>query len=76
MYIEKAFKEDLKRLRLRRYDVCEILECTMPTLKSRIYKPETFTVNEMILLRDNGFDQLINNILKYINENENNKYSW
>jgi len=64
MYIEKAFKDDLKRLRLRRYDVCEILECTMPTLKSRILKPETFTINELVVLKENGFTELHNNIIK------------
>ena len=75
MYKEKALKDDKKSLRLRRYYESEILECTMPTLKSRIYKPETFTVNELMLLRDVGFDKLINNILKYMNKNENDKYS-
>lgn len=64
--IEKAFKGDLKRLRLKRYDVCEMLHCTMPTLKSRINKPETFTVNEIVLLKDNGFSLLYNNLLNII----------
>ena len=63
---EKAFKDDLKRLRLKRYDVCEMLHCTMPTLKSRIKKPQTFTVNEIVMLKDNGFDLLYNNLLNII----------
>ena len=33
---ENLFKDELKSLKLKRYDVCEILKCTMPTLKSRI----------------------------------------
>ena len=46
----------MKQLNLKRYDVCAILRCTMPTLKSRLQKPETFTLGEIHLLQSNDFD--------------------
>ena len=45
----------MKRLNLKRYDVCELLDCTMPTLKSRLKNPETFTIGEVYLLQRNRF---------------------
>tara|TARA_R100001463_G_scaffold128807_1_gene187424 strand:+ start:185 stop:370 length:186 start_codon:yes stop_codon:yes gene_type:complete len=53
---ENEFKGELKRLRLKRYDVCEFLQCTMPTLKSRLKNPMNFTLNEVKILIDNGFE--------------------
>ena len=53
---EQQFKEQMKQLHLKRYDVCAILRCTMPTLKSRLQKPETFTLGEVHLLQSNSFD--------------------
>jgi len=52
---EQQFKEQMKLLNLKRYDVCKILKCTMPTLKSRLQKPETFTLAEVYLLQQNNF---------------------
>lgn len=55
---ETHFKAELKRLNLKRYDVCELLNCTMPTLKSRIQNPESFTVGEIIILQNSDFNLL------------------
>lgn len=46
----------MKRLNLKRYDVCELLQCTMPTLKSRLQNPESFTIGEVIILKNAEFD--------------------
>jgi hypothetical protein len=53
---ESHFKGEMKRLNLKRYDVCELLQCTMPTLKSRLQNPETFTIGEVIILKKAEFD--------------------
>jgi len=53
---ESYFKAEMKRLNLKRYDVCELLQCTMPTLKSRLQNPETFTIGEIIILKNAEFD--------------------
>lgn len=53
---ESHFKGEMKRLNLKRYDVCELLNCTMPTLKSRLQNPETFTIGEVIILKTAEFD--------------------
>jgi hypothetical protein len=52
------FDEDLKKLGLKRYTVCKILNCTMPTLASRLNNPGTFTVKEMNQLKDLGFESM------------------
>lgn len=52
---EQIFKVEMKRLNLRRYEVCKILNCTMPTLKSRLQNPKNFTIGEMIILQENDF---------------------
>jgi hypothetical protein len=52
------FDDDLKKLGLKRYVVCEMLKCTMPTLQSRLNNPGTFTVNEIKTLKDNGFESM------------------
>ena len=62
---ETKFKSEMKRLNAKRYDVCELLNCTMPTLKSRLQQPETFTISEVIILKKAGFD------LSSISENLN-----
>ena len=53
---ESHFKAEMKSLNLKRYDVCELLQCTMPTLKSRLQNPETFTIGEVIILKKAEFD--------------------
>jgi len=53
---ESHFKGEMKRLNLKRYDVCELLNCTMPTLKSRLQNPESFTIGEIIILKTAEFD--------------------
>jgi len=55
----------MKRLNLKRYDVCTLLSCTMPTLKSRLKNPMTFTIAEIIILQHNDF------LLSGISENLN-----
>ena len=62
---EQHFKGEMKRLKLKRYDVCSLLSCTMPTLKSRLKNPETFTIGEVLLLQENKF------ILAQITQNLN-----
>ena len=52
---ENYFKGEMKRLGLKRYEVCSILDCTMPTLKSRLQNPENFTISEISILLDKGF---------------------
>lgn len=53
---ENTFKGEMKRLGLKRYDVCNILSCTMPTLKSRLQNPANFTIHEVSILLDRGFN--------------------
>ena len=53
---ESHFKGEMKRLNLKRYDVCDLLSCTMPTLKSRLQNPESFTIGEIIILQNSDFN--------------------
>ena len=53
---EIHFRRELKRLKLKRYNICKILSCTMPTLKNRIENPGRFTVAEVKKLENSGFD--------------------
>ncbi len=53
---ESQFKGEMKRLNLKRYDVCDLLNCTMPTLKSRLQNPESFTIGEIIILQNSDFN--------------------
>ncbi len=53
---EQNFNNEMKRLKLKRYDVCKTLCCTMPTLKTRLQNPKTFTINEIAVLQTNGFN--------------------
>jgi len=64
---ETYFKTEMKRLRLKRYDVCGLIKCTMPTLKNRIENPKTFTIEEIMILQTNGFNLDIFKILEVIN---------
>lgn len=52
------FDEDLKKLGLKRYVVCKMLKCTMPTLQSRLKNPGSFTVDEILTLKENGFESM------------------
>tara|TARA_Y100000114_G_C11551410_1_gene227335 strand:+ start:141 stop:332 length:192 start_codon:yes stop_codon:yes gene_type:complete len=56
------FEQDLKNLGIKRYTVCKMLKCTMPTLSNRVNNPGNFTIKEIKVLKDNGFvsmDKLI-----------------
>lgn len=49
------FEKDLKTLGIKKYTVCKILGCTMPTLSNRVNNPGKFTVDEIETLKENGF---------------------
>jgi hypothetical protein len=53
---EIEFISDLRRLGLNKKDVAEKLEMTMPTLNSRIEKPETLTVKDLNNLKELEFN--------------------
>lgn len=55
---EMEFINDMKRLQLKRYQVCELLGMTMPTLKSKLKSPDTLTVGEVIALKKLNFKLL------------------
>tara|TARA_R100000995_G_C3392205_1_gene81022 strand:+ start:273 stop:542 length:270 start_codon:yes stop_codon:yes gene_type:complete len=55
IYFKYHFETDLKDLGLKRYTVCKMLNCTMPTLSSRLNNPGTFTVSEIKTLKNEGF---------------------
>lgn len=71
---ENFFKGEMKRLGLKRYEVCDILGCTMPTLKSRLQNPKNFTINELSILMEKGFNMSsLNDMFNFkIQYNENN----
>ena len=52
---EQKFNIEMKRLKLKRYEVCTLLNCTRPTLKTRLKDHMTFTISEVIILQNNGF---------------------
>jgi len=56
MEFELHFRNELKRLKFKRYHVCEILACTMPTLKTKIENPGRFTVDDITKLNNSGFE--------------------
>jgi len=70
---EDYFKGEMKRLSLKRYEVCSILNCTMPTLKSRLQNPQNFTIEEISSLLDKGFNMSsLNDMFNFkIQYNEN-----
>jgi hypothetical protein len=70
---EDYFKGEMKRLSLKRYEVCSILNCTMPTLKSRLQNPQNFTIEEISILLDKGFNMSsLNDMFNFkIQYNEN-----
>lgn len=53
---EIEFISDLRRLGLNKKDVAQKLEMTMPTLNSRIEKPETLTVKDLNNLKELEFN--------------------
>ena len=56
-YIFKGyFEKELKRLGLKKSVVCKLLKCTPPTLKDRINNPGRFTISEINMLENNGFE--------------------
>lgn len=59
---ELAFQNQLNQLGMRRKDVCEALQITMPTLKSRLRNPDRFKVSDLRVLKELKFD--INQLLE------------
>jgi hypothetical protein len=53
---EIYFRKELKRLGFKMSRVCDILQCTPPTLKSRINNPGQFTIQEIQKLQAAGFE--------------------
>ena len=62
---EINFRSECKRLRYKKYQLCEILKITMPTLKTKIENPDKFTWREIRALEDLGFDMIDNLILNF-----------
>ena len=52
---EMDFINDLKRLGLKRYEVADKLEMTMPTLKSKLKQPNKMTLRDVEVLQSLGF---------------------
>lgn len=52
---EMEFINDLKRLGLKRYEVADKLEMTMPTLKSKLKQPNKMTLRDVEVLQSLGF---------------------
>lgn len=57
------FDEDRKKLGLKKNVVASLLSCTMPTLQSRLENPGTFTVSEIKILKDNGFEESMKRLI-------------
>jgi hypothetical protein len=57
------FDEDRKKLGLKKNVVASLLSCTMPTLQSRLDNPGTFTVSEIKILKDNGFEESMKRLI-------------
>ena len=52
---EMQFVDDLKRLGYKRQDVADELEITITTLKSKLRDPKTFSVGQIIKLKQLKF---------------------
>ena len=52
---EIEFIDDLRRLGLKKKDVAEKLEMTMPTLNSKIQNPDTLTIKDLSNLQELEF---------------------
>jgi hypothetical protein len=57
-YFKLYFEADIKKLGLTKYKVCKILDCSRPTLSSRIDNPGRFTIDEIQTLKENGFESM------------------
>jgi len=53
---EIEFIDDLRRLGLKKKDVAEKLEMTMPTLNSKIQNPDSLTVKDLSNLKELEFN--------------------
>ncbi len=50
------FRDEIDRLGLKKKDVAEKLEMTMPTLNSKIQNPDTLTVKDLSNLKELEFN--------------------
>lgn len=57
---EINFRAECKRLRYKKYQICEIIKITMPTLKSKIENPDKFSWREIRELENLGFNMVDN----------------
>lgn len=57
---EINFRNDCKKLRYKKYQICKLLGITMPTLKTKIETPEKFTWREIIILENEDFEMIKN----------------
>ena len=49
------FSNEMKRLKLNRGDICQLLGITRPTLNSRLENPRSLQVKEIKILKEQGF---------------------
>ena len=56
MEFNQHFNSELERLELTRKKVCQALDMTIPTLRSRVNNCGTFQVDEIKKLQSMGFD--------------------
>lgn len=56
MDFKNHFNSELKRLNFTRKVVCDRLGMTIPTLRSRVNSPGTFTLAEISKLQSIGFN--------------------
>ena len=49
------FSNEMKRLKLNRGDICNLLGITRPTLNSRLENPSSLQVKEIKILKEQGF---------------------
>jgi len=53
---EMEFINDLKRLKMKRFEVCSMLNITMPTLKAKLRSPNNWTIGEVKKLKKLEFN--------------------
>lgn len=56
MEFNQHFNSELERLELTRKKVCQALDMTIPTLRSRVNNSGTFQVDEIKKLQSLGFN--------------------
>jgi hypothetical protein len=49
-----TFNKALKANKLKKYDVCAMLNCSSPTLQKKVLNPIKFTIQDLCILDMNG----------------------